>query len=71
MWLRRRTLRFWLILSMQLNYAFDLMNGDGISDGLILWSALLILLAGGGMEIWGVYDMFVLLFLFLFLVLSC
>ena len=71
MWLRRRTLRFWLILSMQLNYAFDLMNGDGISDGLILWSALLILLAGGGMEIWVVYDMFVLLFLFLFLVLSC
>ena len=71
MWLRRRTLRFWLILSMQLNYAFDLMNGDGISDGLILWSALLILLAGGGMEIWDVYDMFVLLFLFLFLVLSC
>jgi len=69
MWLRRRTLRFWLILSMQLNYAFDLMNGDGISDGLILWSALLILLAGGGMEIWDVYDMFVLLFLFL--VLSC
>jgi len=56
---------------MQLNYAFDLMNGDGISDGLILWSALLILLAGGGMEIWVVYDMFVLLFLFLFLVLSC
>ena len=56
---------------MQLNYAFDLMNGDGISDGLILWSALLILLAGGGMEIWDVYDMFVLLFLFLFLVLSC
>ena len=71
MWLRRRTLRFWLILSMQLNYAFDLMNGDGISDGLILWSALLILLAAGGMEIWDVYDMFVLLFLFLFLVLSC
>ena len=69
MWWPGRTLRFWLILSMQLNYAFDLMNGDGISDGLILWSALLILLAGGGMEIWDVYDMFVLLFLFL--VLSC
>ena len=37
---------FLLLLSMKLNYALNLMNGDGISNGLALWSALLILLAG-------------------------
>jgi len=33
-----------------------LMNGDGISDGLILWPALLILLAGAEMVTWNGCD---------------